>query len=189
VSNSTTILWFRQDLRLRDNAALQAALAVRGPIVPVYIWDDESDGRWKAGAASRWWLHHSLAALDAVLRKRGSRLILERGESLSVIEALLTKTKATSVYWNRCYEPNAVARDKRIKAELVAKGVEAKSFNSALLFEPHTIANKQGGAFQVFTPYWRHCLAQPVAEEIALPPRLVFPAPAVWPRSLELGDF
>ncbi|MFT3870823.1 MAG: deoxyribodipyrimidine photo-lyase [Nibricoccus sp.] len=188
VSNSTVILWFRKDLRLSDNAALQAALAARASIIPVYILDERNDGRWAPGAASRWWLHHSLAALEASLRERSSRLILARGESLNVIEALLAKTKATSVYWNRCYEPNSIVRDKRIKAGLAAKSIEVKSFNSALLFEPQNIANKQGNPFQVFTPYWRHCLAQPVETEIVLSARARLPAPAKWPDSLQLED-
>ena len=67
---SPVILWFRQDLRLRDNAALQAALSSRAPIIPVYILDEEGEGRWRPGAASRWWLHQSLASLDASLRER-----------------------------------------------------------------------------------------------------------------------
>lgn len=188
MSESSVILWFRQDLRLHDNAALQAAHALGGPIIPVYILDDEGEGRWRMGAASRWWLHHSLAALDAALRLRGSRLLLARGESGAVIRALISETKAGAVYWNRRYESAAITRDKQIKAELTASGVEAKSFNSALLFEPHTIANKQGGPFQVFTPYWRHCLAQPIADELARSSRTALSAPETWPRSRELAE-
>lgn len=188
MSNPTVILWFRQDLRLRDNAALQAALAVGGPVLPVFILNDDGEERWQAGAASRWWLHHSLAALDAALRKRGSRLILARGESLTVLKDLISKTQAAAVYWNRRYEPAAILRDKQIKTELSAKEIEAKSFNSALLFEPHTIANKQGGPFQVFTPYWRHSLTQPVPEKITLSSRATIGAPARWPSSLVLAE-
>ena len=63
----TTIVWFRQDLRTRDNPALAAAVA-RGPVLPLFILDDETPGpRWRWGGASRWWLHHSLAALGADL--------------------------------------------------------------------------------------------------------------------------
>ncbi len=187
MSSSPVILWFRQDLRLRDNAALQEALATGGVVLPVFILDDESEGRWPPGGASRWWLHHSLAALDASLRERGSRLVLARGESLAVLRGFVKTMGAGAVYWNRRYEPAAIARDKGIKAELTAIGIDAKSFNSALLFEPHTIANKQGGPFQVFTPYWRHCLAQPVPAEIAINSK-PFPAPTQWPRSLEIGE-
>jgi deoxyribodipyrimidine photo-lyase len=86
------------------------------------------------------------------------------------------------VYWNRRYEPASIERDKLLKAGLVAEGVEAKSFNAALLFEPHTVANKQGKPFQVFTPYWRHCqaLAVPVPVDSG---KGALPAPGRWPRS------
>ena len=181
------ILWFRQDLRLRDNAALQAALTTGGPVVPVYILDEAGEGSWRMGGASRWWLHHSLVALDASLRERGSRLVLARGESLKVLRELIAATGTGAVYWNRRYEPAAIARDKRLKTELIYTGIDAKSFASALLFEPHTIANKQGGPFQVFTPYWRHCLTLPVQAELAITPKPL-PAPAKWPKSLDLAE-
>ena len=173
---------------MQDNAALHAALAKRGPIVPVYILDDAGEGAWPAGGATRWWLHHSLSALDASLRARGSRLILAQGDSGEVLSELITATGAGSVYCNRRYEPAAIARDKTIKADLIAAGVEAKSFNSALLFEPHTIANKQGNPFQVFTPYWRHCLTQPVAAPMSIKAGPL-PAPETWPASATLEDF
>lgn len=188
MSSSPVILWFQQDLRLRDNAALLTALTSGRAIIPVYILDDESEGHWRMGAASRWWLHHSLAALDASLRKRGSRLLLARGESLAVLRALCAESKAGAVYWNRRYEPAAIVRDKQIQSELTPAGVEAKSFNSALLFEPNTIANKQGRPFQVFTPYWRHCLAQPIQDEVLLPVRAVLPAPEKWPQSRAFAE-
>jgi deoxyribodipyrimidine photo-lyase len=86
------IVWFRQDLRLGDNPALQAALDLDRPIVPVYIRDDTAAGRWQAGGASRWWLHGSLGCLDADLRRRGSRLTLRTGDSLAVLSALIRDT-------------------------------------------------------------------------------------------------
>ncbi|PKP89414.1 MAG: deoxyribodipyrimidine photolyase, partial [Alphaproteobacteria bacterium HGW-Alphaproteobacteria-16] len=76
----TTLLWFRRDLRLSDQAALIAA-AGEGPVVPVYVLDDETPKHRAMGGASRWWLHHSLKALDASLKEKGSRLILRRGRS------------------------------------------------------------------------------------------------------------
>ena len=187
MSASPTILWFRLDLRLADNAALAAALARAGAVIPVYILDDAGEGRWRPGGASRWWLHHSLAALDAALRQRGSRLMLRRGESGAVLKTLVRETGAGAVYWNRRYEPACVARDAKIATELAAAGIAAKGFNSALLFEPPGIANKQGNAFQVFTPFWRHCLAQPVPDEIDVP-RGRFPAPTRWPPSFTFGE-
>ncbi|MEO7598076.1 MAG: deoxyribodipyrimidine photo-lyase [Opitutus sp.] len=185
---SPTLLWFRQDLRLQDNPALDAAMARGGVIIPVYILDDAADGKWKQGGASRWWLHHSLASLGQSLEARGSRLILARGETGEVLRALVASCGAEAVYWNRRYEPAIMARDAAIKAELTAAGLEVKSFNSALLHEPHTIANKSGKPFQVFTPYWRHCLTLPVAEPTKMT-RSAFVAPAKWPSSLSLAEY
>ncbi len=187
MSASPVILWFRQDLRLQDNAALHAAIARGGPVVPVFILDSDGEGGWPPGAATQWWLHHSLAALDRSLQARGSRLILARGDSADVLNGLLAATGANAVYWNRRYEPACVVCDKIIKAGLIAAGIDAKSFNSALLFEPHTIANKQGKPFQVFTPYWRHCLTREIPSPVAIK-RRTLPSPETWPASLPIDD-
>lgn len=187
MSVTPAIVWFRQDLRLQDNRALAAALERGGAVVPVYILDDEAEGAWPMGGASRWWLHHALAALDASLRERGSRLLIARGDSAKVIREIVKVAKAGAVFWNRRYEPAVIARDAAIKADLLAGGVEAKSFNGALLHEPHTIQNKQGKPFQVFTPYWKHCLTLPVSPAVKLTAG-PFTAPATWPRSLELAE-
>ena len=58
MTNSATIVWFRQDLRLQDNSALTAAVVRGAPVVPVFVWDEAGEGRWPMGGASRWWLHH-----------------------------------------------------------------------------------------------------------------------------------
>ncbi len=187
VSASPTLLWFRRDLRLHDNPALQAALARSAPVIPIYILDEAGEGRWSPGGASRWWLHHSLAALAAALEKRGSRLILAQGGAAEVLRELIRATRAGAVYWNRRYEPAIIARDRDIKGELTRTGIEAASYNSALLFEPHTIANQQKKPFQVFTPFWRHCLALPVAQPVKLTAK-AWPAPARWPASLALSQ-
>ena len=102
-----TLLWFRRDLRLRDNPALQAALARGGAVVPLYVLDEAAEARWPTGGASRWWLHHSLAALDAALQERGSRLIYARGDTAAALREIVAATGAGAIYWNRRYEPVA----------------------------------------------------------------------------------
>jgi deoxyribodipyrimidine photo-lyase len=185
---SATIVWFRRDLRLRDNPALAAAIKRGGAVVPIYIFDDVAEGKWRDGAASRWWLHHSLVSLDADLRARGSRLVVLRGDSAKILSALLKQQGADAVYWNRRYEPAAVSRDRALKAELVNAGYEVNDFNASLLFEPHTIKNKSGGPFQVFTPFWRHAQTLPVDPPVALPSGMI-PAPKRWPASLSPAEW
>ncbi|MDO8544658.1 MAG: deoxyribodipyrimidine photo-lyase [Opitutaceae bacterium] len=182
---SATLIWFRQDLRLQDNPALHAALVRGGPVVPIFIWDPDNEERWPPGAASKWWLHHSLKALDASLRERGSRLVIARGDSLEELRGVIKVTGANAVYWNRRYEPHAVARESWLETALPSQGVEVKSFNAALLNEPAALLNRQGRPFQVFSAYWRQSVAQPVPAPLKLAPG-PFPAPVAWPGSLAL---
>jgi deoxyribodipyrimidine photo-lyase len=185
----TTLLWFRQDLRLADNPALRSAVAAGEPVIPVYVLAPEEEGSWAPGAASRWWLHHSLQRLANDLEQRGSRLILRAApDSLGALLALAEETGATRVLWNRRYEPAIVARDRHVKAALRAAGIETQSDNSALLYEPWTVKTKTGSPFQVFTPFWRHCKAQgDPPEPLPAPPRIAWPRQ--WPESAQLGSF
>ena len=155
------LLWLRQDLRLADNPALAAALASSRPIIPVFVHAPEEEGDWRPGGASLWWLNRSLHTLSADLERRGSRLILRASirSSIHTLRTLLAETGATSVHWNRRYEPAAIQRDKAIKQALRDDGLEVHSFNAALLSEPWEIRNRAGAPFQVFTPYWRHVLS------------------------------
>jgi len=187
VSNAT-LVWFRLDLRLADNPALRAARDRGGPVVPVFIWAPEEEAPWEPGAASRWWLHQSLASLNEGLEALGSRLILRQGPALEALRALAVETGADAVFWNRRYEPALTARDAVVKSRLKEAGLGAESFNSALLHEPWTIQNKAGKPFQVFTAFWRHCLALPDPREPLAAPRRLDP-PARWPSSVPLAGF
>lgn len=146
----TAIVWFRQDLRVADNPALAAAAAT-GSVLPVYILDDATPGPWRMGGASRWWLHHSLVSL----RRQLGTLVLLRGESSHHLKRLVAETKASHVFWNRCYEPSATERDGQLEAELAKSAIDVQTFNASLLHEPWQIKTSSGEPFQVFTPFWR----------------------------------
>ena len=185
---TTTILWLRQDLRLADQPALQAAIERGGAVIPVFIDSAAEEGEWQPGAASRWWMHQSLESLAAALEQRGSRLVLRRAtDSLACLRELIAETGATAVYWGRRYEPQVIARDGEIKTALREAGIEVRSFNTALLIEPWDVQNLSGKPFQVFTPFWRKaCTAIDPPKPAAAPARIA--APAKWPRSVALND-
>ena len=177
----TTVVWFREDLRLADNPALHAA-AQRGPVVPLYVWAPEEEGAWAPGAASRVWLHHSLVALDASLRALGSRLIVRRGPALNALQTVANDCGATAVHWNRRYTPESVTRDKSVKSALTREGLRVESFKGALLFEPWEILTREDAPYRVFTPFWKSCVAKPEpAEPLSAPTKLT--PPAQWPVS------
>ncbi|WBA80040.1 deoxyribodipyrimidine photo-lyase [Endozoicomonas sp. GU-1] len=161
------IHWFRQDLRLSDNPSLFEASG-NGQVLPVFILDDHSAGQWAPGRASRWWLHHSLAALNDALK---GRLLVLQGDAAKVLPEVAAEYKVDAVYWNRCYEPWRIQRDQQIKKALRNDGLEVKSFNGSLLWEPWTVLKKDRTPYRVFTPYYRKgCL-------VAEPPREPLPVP------------
>lgn len=182
-----SLVWFRLDLRLVDNPAFTAAVKRGGPVIPVFVWAPEEEIDWPPGAASRWWLHQSLRSLGASLGELGARLILRRGPSLAALRELARQTGAGAVFWNRRYEPAVIARDTSVKDGLRSDGLAVESYNGALLFEPWTIANQSGRPFQVFSPFWRHCLKLPEPPALQDPPASLT-KPSRWPGSESLSS-
>ena len=156
------LVWFRQDLRIEDNPALAAALKTGRPLIAVYIHAPDEEADWPPGGASRWWLHHALDALDGQLRQYGSSLVLRNGASLENLQDICKTHEVSNVYWNRRYEPAIIKRDAQIKKKLRNDGIGVESFSSSLLYEPHTIQNRSGKPFRVFTPFWKHLRTLPV---------------------------
>ena len=162
------IFWFRNDLRINDNAALEAAFQSGAPVLAVYIWDPDSFKSWVPGGASKVWLHHALKSLSEQLEKCGGRLLIRIGTTRSVLEDLISETGAEKVYWNRRYEPHLRELDASLKQLFRSRGFTVKTFNSALLNEPHTVENKSGTPFKVYTPYFKCVHARPVVPPVAV---------------------
>lgn len=146
-----SIVWFRQDLRTLDNPALTAACKADN-VLPIYILDDANAGQYKMGGASRWWLHHSLKALNASL---SNALNIYHGDAATVIGDLCQRFAVETVYWNRCYEPYHITQSQNIKVQLSSQGIKACSINGSLLNEPWAVFKKDGSPYKVFTPYHR----------------------------------
>jgi deoxyribodipyrimidine photo-lyase len=182
------LMWFRLDLRLRDNPALAAAAATGAAVVPVFVRSPEEADACAPGAASRWWLHQSLLRLDESLRARGSRLILRCGPAAETLAALAAETGAGRVFCNRVYAPAALALEADLDTELRLHGVELVCSNGSLLFEPGSLCNAADGPFRVFTPFWRALWKQrdAIRKPIRIPARMR--APRSWPRSLGIRD-
>lgn len=151
---SPVIMWFRQDLRLADNAALAAA-AKAGPVVPVYILDDETPGDWEWGGASRWWLHTSLDRL-----KQRVPVQFFRGRADAVLKDLIAKTGAAGIYFTRDYAPWSGALEERVKQVCESHQAACHRYGGFLLHEPESIRNGSGQYFKVYTPFSKACFAK-----------------------------
>lgn len=159
---STALIWFRQDLRLKDNPAFFEACTNHTIVIPLYIFEKDNS---VLGEAQAWWLHHSLQAFNHSLNTElGLKLILRKGDPLAIILEFIKTIEIKTIYWNRCYEPKNIERDTIIKAKLQELGTNVCSYNGSLLNEPWTIKNKNGDFFKVFTPYWKTCLQTLVAQ-------------------------
>lgn len=149
------IVWFRDDLRLADNPALNAAANSGRKIICVFVHDEVSEGLRSLGGAARWWLHGSLRELDDELRKRGGLLLIHKAAAATAIPRLAANCKAAAVYWNRRYGAAERRIDQEVEIALKAQGNEAHSFNAHLLYEPWSVKTKSGGPFRVFSAFWR----------------------------------
>jgi deoxyribodipyrimidine photo-lyase len=141
------LFWFRRDLRLCDNPALAEAVK-HGLMIPFVIVEEG------LGGAAAWWLYHSLQSLNASL---DGKLLFFKGDTQSIIEKLFYDTGAKSLYFNRVYEPWALAEEKKL-LELFP----LKVFNGSLLWEPDKILKSDGTPYKIFTHFYRKgCLTYP----------------------------
>lgn len=153
------LLWFRQDLRLADNPALDAALAGGRPILPVFIHDVAAAGARAPGGASAWWLHHSLEALKAALAGKGAALLTLSGRAEELIPRLAAEIGAGEVHAGRLLEPWARKRDEAVHKALAAEGRRLVLHTSAVLIEPHRLRTGAGKPYSVYTPFARAIFA------------------------------
>ena len=167
------IVLFRNDLRVSDNRALAAAADTGKPVVPLFILDEEAPHARPAGAAGRWWLHHSLAALGKSLEKFGSRLFLRRGKTEKIVAEAIKATGADTVFWNRRYAPWDISVDKSLKSRLRTDGLEAESFDGFLLHEPSLVATQSGDFYKVFTSFYKKLANYEPRDPVDAPTSLV----------------
>ncbi|HZF46269.1 MAG TPA: deoxyribodipyrimidine photo-lyase, partial [Sphingomonadaceae bacterium] len=183
--NAPQIVWLRRDLRLADQPAFHAAAAA-GPVIPVYVLDDETPKHRKMGGASRWWLHHSLASLARDLEARGSRLILRRGRCDEVMAELARETGASAVHALRHIEQWWLEAERAV-AEALPAGMVFEQHEGLYLLPPGSATSGQGGQYRIFTPFYRALLSHMPPPAPLSEPDLS--APSTWPDSDRLEDW
>ncbi len=177
---NSNIVWFRNDLRLEDNPALAAAVAA-GNVLPVYILDE------RMGGASRWWLHHSLAALGKSFSERGGHLVLRRGKPETIIPELANEIGAQSVHAARSFEPAMREADAKVDAALKTHDIGFHRHLSTMLFAPERIKTQSGNPYGVFTPFAKACAAAGVPDDYCPAPEKIPGVTAV--ESDKLADW
>ncbi|WP_228243751.1 deoxyribodipyrimidine photo-lyase [Porphyrobacter sp. GA68] len=180
------IVWFRRDLRLADQAALHHAASL-GPVIPVFILDDERAGDRRYGGAHRWWLHHSLEALAGELERLGNPLVLRRGDSVAVLSTLAAETGAAAVHAIRHYEWWWQQAEDAL-ATALPEGCDLHIHDGNYLFPPGSVATGAGQPYKIYGPFAKAAAGRlPPAEPLAAPDRLT--APDARPRGDRLADW
>ncbi len=183
------MVWFRNDLRMTDQPALHAALERGRPVLCIFILESDN-GLRPLGAASRWWLHHSLDRLGADLAKAGASLTLYAGAASTIVPAIVEAADAGALFFTRRYGGSSTALDEAIRAEVASGCCAVETFNGRLLHEPWDIKTKAGGNYGVYTPYWKAAMALGRPGEPLPRPRHLrgAPAPSSGPRPVALAD-
>ena len=182
---AASVVWFRLDLRLEDHAALCAAAARGGGMVPLFVLPPKEDQAWLGGSASRWWLHHSLAALSAAIQKRGGRLILRKGDPAEQVALVARQCGADIVFCHRIIDPAEESRLSRVRTALEDAGMRLHVLAPNMLANPGVVMNRAGEPFKVFTPFHKAARQVPVAAPVPAPVRLDGPGEAVVSLLLE----
>ena len=156
------IMWFRRDLRLKDNAALYHALKSGVPVLPVFIFDtnildqleDRSDKRVQ-------FIHDAISAIQKELLQMGSTLRVIYATPVEAFQQLLSQYQISKVFTNEDYEQYAIDRDATIKSLLQENAAEMVLYKDHVIFEKLEIAKEDGSPYTVFTPYskkWKAAL-------------------------------
>ncbi|PKP91191.1 MAG: deoxyribodipyrimidine photolyase [Alphaproteobacteria bacterium HGW-Alphaproteobacteria-14] len=176
------IVWLRRDLRLADNPALYHA-AKDGPVVCVYVLDDESPRHHAYGGASRWWLHHSLVSLAQSLEARGSKLILRQGDAVEELCKLAAEISTATIHANCHYEQWWLNAERRL-----ATTRDLQLHHGNYLMAPGSVTTGTGGLYKIYTPFSRAVRAElPPRDELPAPESLS--APDNWPASEDLASW
>ncbi|MFJ1471448.1 cryptochrome/photolyase family protein [Massilia orientalis] len=165
-----SLVWFRRDLRVDDHAALHHALLSSRRVVGVFVFDTDILAGLPSDDRRIQFLLDSVRELDARLHAMGGYLIVRHGRAAQVIPALAAELDAESVFANRDYEPQAIARDRAVQGALRAAGRSLQTFKDQVIFEQDEVLTLAGGPYSVFTPYKNAWLKRLAREPEALRP-------------------
>ena len=157
------IFWIREDFRIEHNPALSFASQNHDNVIALFIYNKTDFD--KKREAQKWWLYKSLVEFKSELFKYKINLQILEGDEIDILSKIKNKDNI-SVYWNKIYEPDVIAKGKKIRDTFLKNGVEFKYFKGNILNEFQEVTKNDGTPFKVFSPFWRN------AEEkyLSLPP-------------------
>ncbi len=163
-----SIMWFRRDLRLHDNAALFHALQYASekngaPVLPIFIFDKQILDKLEDKSDKRVvFIEAALQKMHAQLQALGSGLTVLYSTPHEAFKKLLTQYTVAQVFTNHDYEPYALERDTTIEQLLASQKIGFSTYKDQVVFEKFEVVKDDGKPYTVFTPYsrkWKAYLA------------------------------
>ncbi|MFP5252575.1 MAG: cryptochrome/photolyase family protein [Actinomycetes bacterium] len=168
---STSVMWFRRDLRLRDNPALLAACDADG-VLPLFVLDP---ALWDvAGAPRRAYLSASLRALDTSLRQRGTGLVVRHGDPAREVPRAARELGATRVHVAADFGPYGTRRDQEVEKVLAEDGIDLVRTGSPYAVAPGRVRTGSGSPYRVYTPFYRAWSEHGWREPVDAPTRVTW---------------
>lgn len=157
LSGPVGLVWLRRDLRVRDHAALFHALRSCSQVHCVFLFDEEILAPLARADRRVEFIRESVVQLDADLRALSGHaeggLIVRQGLAAQEIAALAQQLGVTAVFANHDDDPDAQARDGRVRQALQAAGAALHTYKDHVIFERSEVLTLSGKPFSVFTPY------------------------------------
>jgi deoxyribodipyrimidine photo-lyase len=147
------IFWFRRDLRLNDNLALNAALNSGLPVLPVFIFDTNIIDELQPDDPRITFIYETLFSINKELNEAGSSLLIMKGDPVTSWKELILSFDINAVYVNKDYEPYSVGRDSEIEVLLGKKQISFLRFKDQVIFEENEILKSDKRPYTIFTAY------------------------------------
>ena len=149
------LVWFKRDLRVADHSPLVAATR-QGPVMCLYIYEPEIMAGEDFASRHLKFINDSLRDLDAALKERGARLLIQRGEAVVVLKTLQEETGFQRI---RVHQETtnglSFERDRRVLAWAAEAGIEVVEYRQQGVMR--RLPSRDGWAKQ-----WQACVASPL---------------------------
>lgn len=187
------IFWFRRDLRLEDNKALNEALRRDESVLPIFIFDTEIISELSKDDARLTFIYDCLKSIDSELQSYGSSLMILQGNPQDVFRDLINEYAITEVFFNKDFEPYGITRDEEVSKILAENGIGVSAHLDHIIFEPDAIIKSDGKPYTVYTPFKNAWLKKfriddiEVSEEQESRMELFYHSETTFPNMTELG--
>ncbi|MEV7277860.1 deoxyribodipyrimidine photo-lyase [Streptomyces sp. NPDC093111] len=189
---TVSVVLYTSDLRVHDHPPLRAAVQGAREVVPVFVRDPAVDRAGFAAPNRLAFLADCLADLDRGLARRGGRLVVREGDTVSEVLALVREAEADEVHLAAGVTAFARARETRLREALEGDGRRLYVHDGVVtVVPPGDVLPHGSDHFAVFTPYHRRWAAEPVRAPLPAPKEVRVPPgvrSAALPRRSEVPD-